>query len=582
MNKYQLIGIWWKRYPPSPSRPADSAGSGLRKDSAPRISFCRRCLFRFAELHQVIVVLTAIFVLALILRLWFIDYGLPNLYFEDEAFFTGPALRALASPWGDPGWFNTPAHTLIYVLAAIFRLVNWSLNFQHGVVVSVRDNYRDFITPFQIWGRVFPAVIGAATTVGVYLVAKRWNQRTGLIAAALVGTSVLLVWHSHIIRPDILQAFFLVGLVWFLFRIIEKPTALGNFIGAGICWGLAIDSKYPALFLIVPVLAVLIYLQRKKLIKWTKWLWLAAATVAASFIAAPFVYLKYQESFTGLMREFFGSHPGNNSLGFGGNLWWYATTVLNWEIGTLLYLVALGVVVVLVIWFYHRKINRRGGLMLLLALTGFSYLALLALLDFRWERWTIPALPFLLILSAVGLDWLWRRRWPLLLIIALTVVIMAGPALRLARLLYGLSHPNTADVMSAWISANLPDKTKFLIEPYGPPLPSDRYRVMLVPNVTWYELDRFRREYIHYFVITGGVHGRIEQEIGIGTSDSGYLKAWGDYQSLLEKSDLIHEVDVNEKYSGQQLLYGDDFTIWQTPRLDMLLGSEQKLYRLKD
>src|SRR3989338_10623704 len=85
----------------------------------------------YFQQHQELIVVSLIFLVALSLRLYHLNFGLPSLYLEDEEFFVQPALRIASGNW-NPGLFGAPAQPLIYLLGGLFRIVNFVFNiFEH-------------------------------------------------------------------------------------------------------------------------------------------------------------------------------------------------------------------------------------------------------------------------------------------------------------------------------------------------------------------------------------------------------------------------------------------------------------------
>ena len=193
-------------------------------------------------------ILLAILVLAAILRVWGIGFGLPHLEARpDEMEVVSRAIRLLSGDL-NPHFFHYPS-LYFYLLGAVFAA--WS-----GVSIVLGSSMLDFLagaavdpSGFVQVARYVTAVAGVATVYGVYRVGTRLQgQAGGLAAAALLSFSHLHVRESHFATTDITLSLFLVGAVYHLLGVAEKGTSR-SYLWAGIFTGLAISTKYVGLIL---------------------------------------------------------------------------------------------------------------------------------------------------------------------------------------------------------------------------------------------------------------------------------------------------------------------------------------------
>src|SRR5215510_2987789 len=143
-------------------------------------------------------ILTVILVLALAVRLLGINYGLPYVYYSDEAVLVNPA-AAFGTGDLNPHFFIYPS-LYMYVLSCIYGLT-YTFGWLIGVFSSIDDFVRLFFndaTFFYLPGRLIAAFSGIGTVVLVYIFGQRaYDQRVGLVAAAFLAFSVMHVEYSH-------------------------------------------------------------------------------------------------------------------------------------------------------------------------------------------------------------------------------------------------------------------------------------------------------------------------------------------------------------------------------------------------
>ncbi|PIO08996.1 hypothetical protein COT47_00290, partial [Candidatus Woesearchaeota archaeon CG08_land_8_20_14_0_20_43_7] len=141
--------------------------------------------------HWDLALLVLILALALALRLLGIDFGLPYVFYPDEAVIVN---HAVAFGTGDlnPHYFNYPS-LYMYVMFVIYGLI-YVVGWLTGIFASTADFARLFfndVTLFYLPGRLISAVCGVASVAMVYLLGRRtYNVRVGLMSAAFLAFSV--------------------------------------------------------------------------------------------------------------------------------------------------------------------------------------------------------------------------------------------------------------------------------------------------------------------------------------------------------------------------------------------------------
>ncbi len=188
-----------------------------------------------------------VLLLALLLRLRGIGFGLPGLYDPDELMFELGAIRMLSHASLDPAWFGHPATITMYGLAlvniavyAVGHALGWFADL-HAFQDAIYTNPAWIILP----GRWLMALFGTALVWQTMRLARALdNRRVALVAGALVAVSPLVVGWSQIIRTDVMGAFFVMVCLSCTLRAVRHGGWRLDAIAA--FWlGTAIATKWP-------------------------------------------------------------------------------------------------------------------------------------------------------------------------------------------------------------------------------------------------------------------------------------------------------------------------------------------------
>lgn len=241
----------------------------------------------------------AISLLALGLRLWSLDYGLPGVFNMDER----PILdRALTFAKGDPNPHNFLYPTLyLYLLFAwealyfiVGRLVGW-----FGSLAAFQNAF--FVDPsgHVLAGRALTALFGTATVPAVYVFARRlYGPGVGLAAALFLAVAPLAVRDAHYVKLDVPVTLFAALALGTLALIVAEPDLAarrGPWMLAGLFAGLAISTQYYAGVLAVPFVAVALGDVRRSG-RWPRSLSLlmlaGVSTVVGFILGSPFFFFQ--------------------------------------------------------------------------------------------------------------------------------------------------------------------------------------------------------------------------------------------------------------------------------------------------
>ena len=212
--------------------------------------------------------LAAILALAAALRLVGIEYGLPfgNLLDPDEQNIVPRAWEIVHGGGLDPHWFDYPS-LLLYVLA-----------------------------PFQAWqadpsyltARLVIAAIGVGGVAAAWWLGRAAYGRTaGLVAAVVVAVETIGVAYSHTAVTDVPMTA--------LITVSLALAVTGRLEWAGVAAGLAASAKYPAVFLLVPLVVA----------GWQRWRRLAISVglaIVAFLATSPFVLVHPRQAWDDASR----------------------------------------------------------------------------------------------------------------------------------------------------------------------------------------------------------------------------------------------------------------------------------------
>lgn len=198
---------------------------------------------------------------ALALRVWRIDFGLPDFYHADEPSKLGVLMRLLADQPAD--YFRHPG--LMLNLMALWN--------RAAIAMGGSGEWLDV----ALRSRLLSALVGALTVIPAYGIASSlYGRRAGLIAAAALAAVPDHVTHSRYHKEDIYLTLAIALALWGLVRWLQsRPApAPGQKRSAGrpgwlalaiVGAGLALGTKYVGVFAVLFVIAALaIYHPRPK------------------------------------------------------------------------------------------------------------------------------------------------------------------------------------------------------------------------------------------------------------------------------------------------------------------------------
>jgi 4-amino-4-deoxy-L-arabinose transferase-like glycosyltransferase len=404
--------------------------------------------------------LCLILLVAALLRVDGVGFGLPALNDPDEPLFMSTALEMLSGPTLNPGWFGHPGTITFYSLMLVVALV--------GGVGVLTGRFADFdafaaavyADPGVLFlpARLLMVAFGVACVWMTYRLGKRLGgQRLGLVAAAILAVNAVHIEYSQIIRTDMQASLFMLLCAQSALAIAQHGRRR-DYLFAGLFAGLACATKWPAAVIGVTVVGATVYQWRLGAAKWRDLVLFGLATVATLFIVSPFLLIDHATVIQNLSGEARPLHPGATGGGFFANLGWYVAGPLfaSLGIGGLL-LAAAGMV-------WGPEADRRWTFVILPFCLAFLFV--IAMQSLRWERWIVPLLPFIALAAARALcamaDLLPARRARIGLPAALLLLVI--PMIVTARIEAAERRNDTRQIASAWLREHAPPGSRILIE----------------------------------------------------------------------------------------------------------------------
>jgi 4-amino-4-deoxy-L-arabinose transferase-like glycosyltransferase len=489
----------------------------------------------------------------LALRLAGIDSSLPFIYDPDEPDFVNRAFRMWETGNLDPGWFGHPGSTTIYAFLLAFSgyAALWE-----GTSASLAAAFRAEPSAFFLMARLVIVGFGTATLWMTWLLARRLaGNAGGLLAAALLAAAPLHVQFSRIARPDLQMGFLSLASLWFALSIATAGR-WRDYVAAGFLLGLAVATKYPSLvFAVVIVIAHCMRIAADRLPPWRDFSRLAAAglaTAAGVVAGSPYLLASLPVALADIATEARTYHLSATSQGFLASADWYLRGPLLGELGIVGALLAT-----VGIWSVIRHRDRAG---LLVLSSAVIFVAFIATLSLRWDRWVLPAVPLACVLAGVGFGVLANRISdlpfrPAAIGITLAVGLMAVamPAANSLPWTFAAARGDSRDRAYRWIVEHVPAGSRLLGEAYTPQLPAERYRLYTVADGKLWRLDPGPRRY----AVPEGVIGTLRDPAAIVASidyvilanhydrrlaeASRYQRQIGVYEQIMAASELVYE-----------------------------------------
>jgi 4-amino-4-deoxy-L-arabinose transferase-like glycosyltransferase len=402
-------------------------------------------------------VLFGILGVALGLRLWSIDHGLPWVFNTDEEHhFVYIAVQMVSHHTLDPGYFTNPP-ALSYLLGLFFTL-GWIRD--HPGQAFANDSQ-----PFFLLGRIVVALVGTLLVYLVYRLGRRYDSiPTGLVAAGVMAVSFIVVWYSKQALDDAVAVTPAVGAAILAFRGFDGGRRR-DFVWAGALCGLAAATKYPSGAMIFSVCAAVVLARdggwRPRLVT----ILLAGVAAAVAFlIFNPYALIHHSD----FLSELRSQNNAGQTLKAGAHVdapWRYYLWSFTWGVGWVASLTAVAGAVIAV-----RENWRRFVILVTGPLIGVGFLALY---DRAYGRYALPIYPLIAVLAALAAVRLASRipasralRTAVLVVFA--IALTAESSIASVRLDRKLAREDSRTQARDWLLAHVPLGTRIAAEPVWP------------------------------------------------------------------------------------------------------------------
>jgi len=417
----------------------------------------------------------------------------------DEFFSVSIPLNMALRNKLNPEFFNYPSF-IINTNYVLYRLTG-SLD---GLSIADRAgrNLRNYAAfPLYVFSRMYSVLGGMIALACAYSVSRIVAGRyAALCAGLLVAVCFTLVQHAHYIKPGSLATGWMMLATWAAVVALysRRPVERERFYAfAGALTGLAATTRYNALAVAPFVCAVgLILLYRH----WSPRMrrsfvlsWLAIPLVF--FLGSPYI-LRDFDHFLHDISYILGQYVSTGAdvpryflVDHWSGLFYLLLSIPVFGLG--LAAVLCAGISILAAWRSNRDYRRvldnsRLLLVSFIALTIVLYalLALRTIRPLRSDHHVMLILPYVILLSAFGADWLVKRaNLPSRLAMpAIALLLVIQPLVFSIQFVKLLSQPDTRQIMLEWIHANVAARSRFFLNgPYNVPLDEAIY-----PNTAQY------------------------------------------------------------------------------------------------
>jgi 4-amino-4-deoxy-L-arabinose transferase-like glycosyltransferase len=426
--------------------------------------------------------LLGILVLALVVRVWGISFGLPYDFTADEIH---EIVRALKLGAGEYSWTAGKGGLYYFLFVEYgFLFVAWWLMGRVEGPTEFALLYIQDPTAFYLAGRLTVALMGVLTCLVVYSIGRRiYDWRVGLGAAFIGATAYYHAMWSHYINVDTGMTLAMWASI-LAYIIYENDGRLRWLIAAGILAGGAVAFKLPGLVTLPVLLLAIAFPWRGK---GSRAVFREAVTVTFSMFLTITVISPENIKAMGSLAYHFSNLFMNaawaeaSTVSIREDI--YAVTILRegsyFRILSQPYNIALSLAVLVgaaigcwrrnrwdIIWTVF--IGLFFGVMVLADRPGI-------------ERYLFPILPAFWLLGARAVFMLAGERASLL--VAGFALIVAWPLFALVKQNHTWTRPDTRVMAKEWIEANIPSGSKILMDGmryrfiFSPPLNPDEATV---------------------------------------------------------------------------------------------------------
>jgi 4-amino-4-deoxy-L-arabinose transferase-like glycosyltransferase len=488
-----------------------------------------------------------ILLVALIVRIWGVNYDLPYIYHSDEPTYVAIIQNIFKTGDLNPHFFNYPS--LFFYINAFAYIPYFLLGKLLGFFTSRSDILLPLTLTMGVTKTAMPATIllsriisvffGAGAVGLTFVIGKQLTGKgmVGLLASLMLAVSLTNVSQSRIITPDTFVVFF-ATLSFLAIVFVYQQGQTRHYIIAGICIGLTASSKYNGGLIVLPLLLAH-FLRYGKTALTERKIYLALVMCGLGFLAAtPFALIDSSKFLADLRFE--SVHYSTGHLGMEGNtLNWYLDYM--WQTANIIY--CFSVLEIL------RGIYLRSKEIILLSTFPVVYFAFISSFVVRNDRTFLPLTPFLFLLAASFMVHLLSKATgsqPRILkqvsISVLACLFITSIIMLTSKTIMDTIRLTTVDsrvTARIWIKKKLPPGVHIAIEPYSPFVEPTRFFVLGVGMMIDHEPEWYIENGFDYLVFSQGLYGRFYRE------PDKYGKEVALYNNFFNRFELVKRFDDN-------------------------------------
>jgi len=462
------------------------------------------------------VLIGLILLVALLFRVWGINFDLPYIYNPDEPIYVTISLDMFKTGDLNPHYFRYPS--LFFYINSFAYLPYYLFGKYRGIFISPSD----ILGPLMViggvakapmpntilLGRLISVIFGVGTVGLTFVIGKRLigKASVGWIAALMMAVSQINVVVSRSIIPDPFMIFFSAA-AFLAAVLVYQQGKTWQYLVAGLCVGLAASSKYNGGLIVLPLLFAHFLRYGKRAFK-ERNLYLALIFSGLGFLAAtPFALFDLSKFLSDLMadaHEYTTGHPGNE----GDTLLWYMKYMLR--TANVIYILALLEIL--------RGFYSRSKEILLLSVFPILYFIFINRFIVRNAQTLLPINMFSFLLAASFLIHLLDHARAIAVkplrisasasIIGLIIVSITMQTYVTVTGIIQQTTVNSRKIAVSWIDQNLPKGSKIGIEMYSPYVDPTRFSLeghwsVIDQNPEWYVEQGF-----DFVILSEGAYGR--------------------------------------------------------------------------
>ena len=335
-------------------------------------------------------------VLGATLRFVGVTFDLPLITHPDEPKVVNAVIDLIDRRSFEPNEFTWPAHIVIMVGYLVSNVYSY-------LVLGMGPETALGLVGVEHWylsTRIGVALFGTAGIVLAYAIGARLQREIGVVAAVLVAFFPIFVHHSHLATTDVVLSVAVMAVILAAMVYLDSPR-YPALIAMSFFTAFAIATKYPGL-IAAGMIAIVVGIRSVSDREWRRFIKHGVASLVALagslFIISPALFTNRHMVLRSVGNENKVTHLGADGLGYVEKLAFYWGAYY----GATGWLLLVPFIVGLVAIIRFRLINAVP------MFTGALFWVLLSVLALHWTRWGMPMYVTPLLVSAVGVYYLFH------------------------------------------------------------------------------------------------------------------------------------------------------------------------------